>query len=235
MGESRSRFSPHHDSAESGSRVRLYISSSTRAVADSWIQLLEAREDAQRELKALIELLANFRLAGDENENENENENEQRSRKRPRTESQLPLPSRAARKDPRLSVQLVVYFDEAHVLTTATCAATADDEQRSLYTVLLSVLSDYVSEPLFVLFLSTISPIVQLALPGALLPSACAKATNAHQAPITETPFDCSPFLGANVGSGRHTLEEVSSIHFMAQFGRPLCVLYFPVYLQVYF
>ncbi|GBE82951.1 hypothetical protein SCP_0413380 [Sparassis crispa] len=41
-----------------------------------------------------------------------------------------------------------------------------------------------------------------------------------RQAPITETPFDCSPAFPLRAAT--LTLQDITSLHFLAQFGRPL-------------
>lgn len=120
-------------------------------------------------------------------------------------------------------VKLMLYFDEAHTLTgdQPILVDEANDKTMNLYDGLCSSLADLYKQPLFTIFLSTNSNLSQLARAGRLASSARASQNpGVLQAPITETAFDCSPNL--LVRSGELTLEDVCSIEFMAQFGRPL-------------
>ncbi|KAF8232150.1 hypothetical protein L208DRAFT_27950 [Tricholoma matsutake] len=74
---------------------------------------------------------------------------------------------------------------------------------------------------MFSIFLSTNSRLAQFAAPRALAKSARIRGGKAvTHAPITETPFDCSEDL--IVKPGELNIKDVSTIPFMAQFGRPL-------------
>lgn len=121
---------------------------------------------------------------------------------------------------PNRSVKLVLYFDEAHELTEGKIRYSPDD--KTLYDVLLSVLNEYRVPPLFVLFLSTLSDVAHFSPPRDMFRSARAADSDAHQAPITETPFDCYPDL--LIEQDAYDLLAVSRIKFMARFGRPLYV-----------
>jgi hypothetical protein len=118
-------------------------------------------------------------------------------------------------------VKLILYFDEAHVLSAKTVPH--DPDGKDMYDVLCSCFNLFLSLPVFVIFLSTVSNIYKLAPSGSLAKSARARAnTDALQAPVTETPFDCSPKFP--IKPGKFGLEEVSRVEFMAQFGRPMWV-----------
>lgn len=122
---------------------------------------------------------------------------------------------------PNRSVKLVVYFDEAHELTKT--QVTKSSPSITLYDVLLSVLNEHVTKPFFVLFLSKSFDVARFApSPTAMFGSSRAFQSDAHHAPITETPFDCYPKL--LIEPDTYTLRDVSSISFMAKFGRPLYV-----------
>lgn len=113
------------------------------------------------------------------------------------------------------TVNVLLYFDEAHQLTQSRCV----ESTKNLYKVLLSVLSDYTDIPLFVVFLSTTSHIGDFAPPRGIEDSDRATESGAHQAPITETPFDCAPNI--LVKQGVHDRKAVADVRFMARFGRP--------------
>lgn len=114
------------------------------------------------------------------------------------------------------SVKVLLYFDEAHPLTSIKCLGSMD----TLYSVLLSVLSDYVRCALFVVFLSTTSDVGHFAPPREATKSIRATESGVHQAPITETPFDCAPDI--RVEQNTYTRQDVADVRFMSRFGRPL-------------
>ena len=115
-------------------------------------------------------------------------------------------------------IKLIIYFDEAHPLTKV--VPTKDDE-KTLYDFLCSCLNHFLAFPIFCIFLSTNSSLAHFASPPALARSARIRGGKAvTHAPITETPFDCSGDL--MVKPGELTIKDVSTIQFMAQFGRPL-------------
>jgi len=115
-------------------------------------------------------------------------------------------------------VELIMYFDEAHPLTRLTPIAA---DEKTSYDFLCSCLNQFSIFPVFFIFLSTNSSLAHFAGPQALAKSARIRRGNATtHAPITETPFDCSKEL--MVKPGKLSMEDISKIPFMAQFGRPL-------------
>ena len=116
-------------------------------------------------------------------------------------------------------VKLILYFDEAHVLSAKTVPHTPD--RKDMYDVLCSCFNSFLSSPIFAIFLSTNSNISQLAPQGPLARSARALVNeDALQAPVTETSFDCSPTFP--IKARTLGLKDVSEVEFMAQFGRPM-------------
>lgn len=132
-------------------------------------------------------------------------------------------------------VLIVVSFDDAQVLTrmeleTPSSVASASTVllgsaamPRTRHSVLLSVLNDLRENQIFALFPATSSHMGQFAPPRDLPSGARQSHSERLEAPITELPFDCGPLLPVQVGS--LYLKDVSSVYFMAQFGRPLCDL----------
>ena len=115
-------------------------------------------------------------------------------------------------------IKLIIYFDEAHPLTKV---APKNDDGKTLYDVLCSCLNQFLAFPMFCIFLSTNSSLAQFASPRALAKSARIRGGKAAtHAPITETPFDCCGDL--MVRPGELSIKDISTIPFMAQFGRPL-------------
>lgn len=114
-----------------------------------------------------------------------------------------------------------MYFDEADTLTKTF----APQFIKTRYDVLCSVLYVFKKQPVFGIFLSTAMRLAPQPAPtGRLAPSARIPIEiKLIQAPITETPFDCSPDLPVDPNS--LTLDQISKISFMARFGRPLYVL----------
>jgi hypothetical protein len=116
-------------------------------------------------------------------------------------------------------VKLMLSFDEAHVL--AEHKVPKDPDGNDTYDVLCSCFNFFLSMPIFVIYLSTSSIIGQLAPQGSLARSGRARENaDALQAPITETPFDCSPEFP--IIPGKLVLEDVCKVEFMVQFGRPM-------------
>jgi len=117
------------------------------------------------------------------------------------------------------NVKLMLYFDEAHVLAERNVPH--DRDGKDLYDVLCSCLNNFVPSPIFTIFVSTTSNITQPAPQPPLARSARARAEpGAPQAPVTETPFDCSPRFPIKPRTIK--LKDVSEVEFMAQFGRPM-------------
>ena len=116
-------------------------------------------------------------------------------------------------------IKVVMYFDESHALSDK--PASSDIDGKSLMDVLCAAIDYLRSRPFFVIFLSTNSHLHRIAPSGRHARSARAREHwDALQAPITEVAFDCAPNL--NVKPDELTLEETSSLEFMAQFSRPL-------------
>lgn len=115
-------------------------------------------------------------------------------------------------------VDIFIYFDAAHTLTE--CHPFDRPSSHTYYNVLCSVLTDFFTEPVFVVFLSTTSRIGASASPRCPEEAAHALASDVPQALITETPFDCAPNI--LVRQDTHTRQEVADPRFMARFGRPL-------------
>ena len=116
-------------------------------------------------------------------------------------------------------VDILIYFDEAHTLTECLVSRSGP---KTLYNVLLSVLNEYRGEPLFIVFLSTNPHLANFAPPPTQANSSRAIQAGVPHAPITETPFDCNDKI--TVKQFAHTREETGQVHFIARFGRPLCV-----------
>jgi len=115
-------------------------------------------------------------------------------------------------------IKLIIYFDEAHPLTKV---VPKNDDEKTLYDFLCSCLNQFLTFPMFSIFLSTNSSLAKFAAPPALARSARIRGGKAViHAPITETPFDCSGDLV--VKPGELSIKDISTIPFMAQFGRPL-------------
>jgi len=115
-------------------------------------------------------------------------------------------------------MKLVVYFDGTHPLAKV---VPKNDEEKTLYDFLCSCLNQFLTFPMFRIFLSTNLSLAQFASPRALARSARIRGGKAEtHAPITETPFDCCEDL--MVKPGQLKIEDTSTIQFMAQFGRPL-------------
>ncbi|PSR73509.1 hypothetical protein PHLCEN_2v10650 [Hermanssonia centrifuga] len=126
---------------------------------------------------------------------------------------------RARTSDSDDSVQLVIYFDDAQPLFK-----TDFNNGKSYFQSLLDVLCAYRMDPVFVVFLSTISHLGRLpAVPQGNFSSARAHIHQTHQATITELPFDCAPpEYYPPVQPYTLTVEDITQIPFMARFGRPL-------------
>ena len=115
-----------------------------------------------------------------------------------------------------MEVEVVIYFDEAHTLTEVL----EYERQESLYDIFYWVTAFCHTEPVFFIFLSTEPSLAKF-------PASEDEANSARIArksidlniPITETPFDCYP---GTVGKGQLLLKDITSVMFLARFGRPL-------------
>lgn len=115
-------------------------------------------------------------------------------------------------------VQLLIYFDEAQSL-----AQYSQIWLRPMYYHLfLRCINVWASKcpDVMVVFLSTHTKLHDLA-PSAEYVASDRYGENRHllPAPIVETPFDCSPQFPLRGGA---SLDEVTSLEYIAQFGRPL-------------
>lgn len=116
---------------------------------------------------------------------------------------------------------LIMYFDEAHVLTPEPGNNSKRRAEKTNLDWLMSALDEFRSYGLFAIFLSTQSSLQSLA-PSVLWansPRYIAALPKLH-APITETPFDCMPMI---IPSSL-TYDDICAPLYMSQFGRPLCV-----------
>jgi hypothetical protein len=111
--------------------------------------------------------------------------------------------------------RLVMYFDEARVLTSREVG------DCSMYHTLCQVMNEWQTQRIFTLFLSTNSRLSRFAPPGRLHPSDRVVARHTPQNPFTEMPFDCLPG-GKCLFTRGITLEDVSTIEYVVKFGRPL-------------
>jgi hypothetical protein len=120
-------------------------------------------------------------------------------------------------------IKIVIHVDGAHTLTES--KPKIGDDGKSLYDHLSSCLNRFFAYPIFAIFLSINSSLVEFAAPRALAKSSCIRGDNAvTHPPITETPFDCvEDFI---VNPGTLTMRDTSEIPFMAQFGRPSVSLF---------
>jgi hypothetical protein len=117
-----------------------------------------------------------------------------------------------------------MYFDESHTLANSEVSQDSTDgatNNKSLLDVLYMAINPLRSYPFFAIFLSTDAHLHSL-VPSRHFPkSACAREHwESLQAPITEVAFDCSPAL--DIDPNKLTMDDTSSLEFMAQFGRPL-------------
>ena len=115
-------------------------------------------------------------------------------------------------------IKVVIYFDEAHPLTKK---KPKTGDEKTLYDFLCLCLNQFLTLPVFCIFLSTNSSLAQFASPRALARSARIRGGKAEtHAPITETPFDCCDTL--MIKPGKLKMRDISTNEFMAKFGRPL-------------
>ncbi|CAA7268435.1 unnamed protein product [Cyclocybe aegerita] len=112
---------------------------------------------------------------------------------------------------------VVMYVDEAHELDVR---AINSSRNLTLYDLFTTAVSEY-PEGFFVLFLSTVSRMRQLAPRTKLTRSNRSVVTGDLIPPYTEMPFDCHPSLPVS-SLGDLTLKDVQDFSFIARFGRPL-------------
>jgi hypothetical protein len=117
-------------------------------------------------------------------------------------------------------VRLMLYFDEAHVLAGAPNVQRGRDEKDN-YEIMCSCFNGFIGFPFFAIFLSTNSCLSRMARQGSLATFFRGYQNPANlQAPITETPFDCSPKLPLKPGD--LMLHDLYKIETLAFFGRPM-------------
>ncbi|EMD31837.1 hypothetical protein CERSUDRAFT_100068 [Gelatoporia subvermispora B] len=116
-------------------------------------------------------------------------------------------------------IKVICSFDEADALALAKVPDNA--QEGNLYDVLCTSLDVFRGLPIFFMFLSTNSQIALLAPPRSRMKSIHARSHfSSLVAPFTETAFDCSPvFPLKRTGN---LLQDITSVEFMAHFGRPL-------------
>jgi len=117
----------------------------------------------------------------------------------------------------------MISFDEAHELDVIdpNDSALKYRAPNSRYDVLLDVINDLKTQPIVAVFLSTASSINTLAPAIRNARFAPVTATGLQlPAPITETPFDCSPNFP--IKAAEVTIATVAKAPFMANFGRPM-------------
>lgn len=120
-------------------------------------------------------------------------------------------------------IKVIICVDEAHELSPFPLEKRNKPMKRSRFDILCSRMSIFVGQPMMVLFMSTVSSLIQLAPPREFARSfrAINDRTIDH-APITELPFDCHPDFPLKPTN--YTLAKLSELEFLAKFGRPLYV-----------
>ncbi|KAG9023609.1 hypothetical protein FRB95_012722 [Tulasnella sp. JGI-2019a] len=115
-------------------------------------------------------------------------------------------------------VEIIVYFDEAHVLHSENSDGSPDDATLN---ALCSSFTAFVQRPIFFIFISS-RPSLFRSTPssGLMVHSAQARYAEDLQTPISETPFDYSPLFPVTLWE--LSLQTVSTVEFMAQSGRPM-------------
>ncbi|KAH8113031.1 hypothetical protein DFH11DRAFT_1727969 [Phellopilus nigrolimitatus] len=120
--------------------------------------------------------------------------------------------------------RVVVSFDEAQYLTNISIPTSADLPPRTLYDAFCAATNEILPSPVFFLFLSTQFTLWRFVPPQtmSLLDRIISYSDqNNIRPPFTELPLDCfgdEPLIRP----GEKTLKDVSTIHFMSQFGRPM-------------
>ena len=116
------------------------------------------------------------------------------------------------------AIKLIIYFDNIHLLTDLMLR---NDDEKTFYDLLCSCLNRFLAFQLFTIFLSTNPSLLKFYDPQAFAGSARIRGGPfITHAPITETPFDCEPEL--LIEPKTLSIKEISTISFMARFGRPL-------------
>ncbi|KAH9934115.1 hypothetical protein B0H21DRAFT_825752 [Amylocystis lapponica] len=120
-------------------------------------------------------------------------------------------------------LKVLLYFDEVHVLSDLTVEKTADGPECNYFDALISSLRYLIGVPVLTIVLSTNSDLSKLSPPSFSHPSARVSAENIMLLPPwTESPFDAieegRPFVRENTV----TLDQVSKVEFMINFGRPI-------------
>ncbi|KAH8113055.1 hypothetical protein DFH11DRAFT_1744480 [Phellopilus nigrolimitatus] len=120
--------------------------------------------------------------------------------------------------------RVVVSFDEAQYLTNISIPTSAGSPPRTLYDTFCAAANEILPSPVFFLFLSTQFTLWRFEPPQtmSLLDRIISYSDQDNiRPPFTELPFDCfgnEPLIRP----GEKTLKDVSTIHFMSQFGRPM-------------
>jgi hypothetical protein len=127
------------------------------------------------------------------------------------------------------SLQVVFYFDEAHVLVTKDKTFSPNDDTFKLpLDHLKSALNAIVDLPFFAIFLSTQSNIEHMAPTSYLARSARYRARVPHlHSPITEVPFDVwnAQDEGTAIKPSCMVASQTEDIVYLSHYGRPLCVM----------
>jgi hypothetical protein len=113
-----------------------------------------------------------------------------------------------------MPVEVVIYFDEAHTLLEDLLV---DGANKNFFDIFCWVATLCCEFPVFFIFIST-RPLVPKLLTSESR-GTISYANVSLNVPIIETPFDCYP---KKVPKGQLSLDETTSIDFLARFGRPL-------------
>jgi hypothetical protein len=115
-------------------------------------------------------------------------------------------------------VDVFIAFDEAHTLTEA-----FDTKGQSRFIVLHQLLFDIAHCPLFTFFLSTTGKITQFGQPRGKDPSnRIIQGIYSTPRPFIYLGFDQLVDSFSKGISGKHTLDDVTSLEYAAYMGRPL-------------
>jgi len=119
-------------------------------------------------------------------------------------------------------IKIVMYFDEAHELSRHRPTDSKGNVAYNYYDAFCNSLNLFLGLPIFTIFLSTHSSLTVLSPPREDHPSTRARVGHL-QAPITETPFDCSPAFPLKLENINY--DDICRIEFLSQFGRPMYTL----------